>query len=90
MDKSAGHVLVIGAGIIGIACSIRLTQSGYQVTVVDSESPASMTSRGNAAGFGYTEVMPIAGPGVWKKLPGWLLDPLGPLFVKPTVIPELM
>ena len=90
MEQNARHVLVVGAGIIGIACSIRLRQAGYHVTVVDPESPASMTSKGNAAGLGYTEVMPIAGPGVWKKVPKWLLDPLGPLFIKPAVIPELL
>ncbi len=42
-----------------------------------------MASRGNAAGIAWTEIAPLASKGIWRKIPGWLLDPLGPLSVRP-------
>ena len=80
---------VIGAGIVGICCGIALQDRGYQVTLYDSETPGSMTSRGNAGGFGFTDVMPMAAPGVLWKVPGWLFDPCGPLFIRPGHFPSL-
>src|SRR5262249_4378464 len=37
----------------------------------------------NAAGIGVTEVVPLSVPGLALKIPGWLVDPLGPLAVRP-------
>jgi len=84
------HSVVIGAGIIGIACGISLLEKGYKVTIYDPELPGSMTSAGNAGGFGFTEVMPMAGPGITWRVPGWLLDPCGPLFIRPGQLPSLL
>lgn len=87
-------VLVIGAGIVGIACGIHLIERGAEVTLVDPEPPGSLTSSGNAGGLASTEVMPIGAPGVIKRIPGWLLDPLGPLSLRwrhlPSMLPWLM
>jgi len=82
--------LVAGAGIIGIACAIELQKRGFQVTLVDPQPPGSQTSMGNAGGFGFTEVMPIGGPGVLWRLPGWLLDPLGPLSLRWSHLPAML
>jgi D-amino-acid dehydrogenase len=84
------HSVVIGAGVIGIACGISLLEKGHRVTIYDPEPPGSMTSSGNAGGFGFTEVMPMAGPGVSWRVPGWLLDPCGPLFIRPGQLPSLV
>jgi D-amino-acid dehydrogenase len=34
-------------------------------------------------------IVPQAMPGVWKKIPGWLIDPLGPVSVRPSYLPRL-
>ena len=34
-------------------------------------------------------MIPLAEPGVWRRLPGWLLDPLGPLAVRWRYLPSL-
>ena len=34
--------------------------------------------------------MPIALPGMLRKVPGWLLDPLGPLSVRPSYFPRAL
>ncbi|NKB60938.1 MAG: FAD-dependent oxidoreductase [Gammaproteobacteria bacterium] len=87
------HCVVVGAGIVGVTIGIDLLQRGFAVTLIDPNGPVSMTSSGNAGGFGVTEVMPIAGPGVAWKIPGWLLNPRGPLFIRwghlPALIPWL-
>jgi len=82
--------LVAGAGIIGVACGIALQKRGFNVTIVDPEPPGSQTSMGNAGGLGYTEVMPIGGPGVLWRVPGWLLDPLGPLSLRWNHLPAML
>ncbi|WP_428671696.1 NAD(P)/FAD-dependent oxidoreductase [Roseibium sp.] len=78
-----GRVHIIGAGIVGLAIAANLVQRGYQVTVLDREGPAAGASRGNAAGIAWTDVAPLASPGVWKQAIKWLIDPLGPLTVRP-------
>ena len=81
---------VIGAGIVGISCGLSLLDKGFGVTLLDPEPPGSQTSSGNAGGFGFTDVMPLAGPGMLPRVPGWLLDPCGPLFIKPAHLPKLL
>ena len=81
---------IIGAGIVGICAGIALVKRGYCVTILDHNPPGSQTSRGNAGGFGVTEVVPIAGPGVVRKIPGWLFDPYGPLSIRWSHFPKLV
>lgn len=76
-------VLVIGAGIVGISTALALRAQGRQVTVWDRTGIAQEASCGNAGAFAFAEVEPLAAPGVMKKAPKWLLDPLGPLSVPP-------
>ncbi len=84
------HIHVIGAGVVGLATALRLQQQGYTVTLIDRNGPGEMASRGNAAGIAWTDVMPLASKGVWRKIPGWLLDPLGPLSVPPAYALQIL
>lgn len=88
MDEK--NCAIVGAGIIGLCCGISLIEQGCRVTLYDPEPPGSMTSKGNAGGFGFTDVMPMASPGILKRIPGWLLDPCGPLYVHPAHVPKLI
>jgi D-amino-acid dehydrogenase len=81
--------LVVGAGIIGITCGLELLKRGKSVLILDENPPGSMTSAGNAGGLGITEVMPVASPGVTRKVPGWLFDPCGPLAIKWSHLPSM-
>lgn len=93
-DSTQGHVAVIGAGIVGICSAAYLQRAGFRVTLVDAEEPGTMTSFGNAGAISAHSVTPMALPGIWKKVPRWLLDPLGPLAVRigyaPKAAPWLM
>lgn len=76
-------IVVIGAGIIGISIALELVRQGHVVRVLDRKGVAAETSQGNAGAFAFADVMPLAAPGIMRKAPGWLLDPLGPLSIPP-------
>ena len=77
-------VVVIGAGVVGLSAAIALQGRGLAVTVLEREGPAAGASAGNAGAFAFTDILPLASPGILKKAPKWLLDPLGPLSVPPS------
>ncbi|QDY70494.1 NAD(P)/FAD-dependent oxidoreductase [Qingshengfaniella alkalisoli] len=77
------EIVVIGAGVIGVTTALALQSGGHQVCLLDRSGVAAETSRGNAGAFAYTDIEPLATPGIMRKAPKWLLDPLGPLSVPP-------
>ncbi|MBK5569055.1 FAD-binding oxidoreductase [Ensifer sp. SSB1] len=82
-DAVQPDVIVIGAGVVGLSAAIAAQARGLSVTVLDREGPAAGASAGNAGAFAFTDILPLASPGILKKAPKWLLDPLGPLSVPP-------
>ena len=76
-------VVIIGAGIVGLAVAYHLVLDGAAVTLVDPDPEGDKASFGNAGGIAVTEVVPASVPGLAWKVPLWLLDPLGPLAVRP-------
>lgn len=81
--------VVIGAGIIGTAIAHDLQRRGRQVVLLDRDSPGMGASFGNMASIAVTEFMPASRPSVWRQIPGWMLDPEGPLRVRPSYMPRL-
>ena len=87
--EQACDVLVIGAGIVGVAIALRLQQEGHNVLLIDRERVAAQASRGNAGALAFSDILPLASPGILRKAPAWLLDPLGPLAIRPRYLPHL-
>lgn len=87
-------VIIIGAGIIGLAIAHYVQQTGRKVTLVDRKGVAQEASFGNAGAFALADIFPLASPGIMRKAPKWLLDPLGPLSVRPqyalNIVPYLL
>jgi D-amino-acid dehydrogenase len=83
-------VAVVGAGIVGLACAWHLAEAGLSVTVVDRDPAGDKTSYGNAGGIATAEIVPASVPGLIWKVPGWLIDPLGPLAIRPGHAPRLI
>lgn len=81
-DKAADCV-VIGAGIVGCCIALRLQQAGRRVLLLDRSGVAAEASRGNAGACAYSDVLPLASPGIIRQAPRWLFDPLGPLSIPP-------
>jgi glycine/D-amino acid oxidase-like deaminating enzyme len=74
---------VIGAGVIGLVTACRLQQQGQQVLLLDKNGVGAGCSYGNAGHLATEQVFPLADPALLPKLPGFLLDPLGPLAIRP-------
>lgn len=79
----APDVIVIGAGVVGLSSALALQARGLRVTVLDRVGPAAGASAGNAGAFAFTDILPLASPGILRRAPKWLLDPLGPLSIPP-------
>ncbi len=77
------RVAVVGAGIVGLSVAYHLVLDGAAVDIVDRDPAGDKASFGNAGGIAVTEMVPASLPGLAWKVPGWLLDPLGPLAVRP-------
>jgi D-amino-acid dehydrogenase len=88
-EERGADIAIIGAGIVGICAAANLAESGYAVTVYDRTGVCEETSSGNAAAFAFPDPLPLAHKGMLKKLPGWLIDPLGPLSIPPAYLPKL-
>lgn len=83
------HIAVIGAGIVGSASAIWLLSEGHEVTIYDADPKGLPTSSGNAALIALPEIAPLASPGIITAVPGWMLDPLGPLTIRWPDLPAL-
>lgn len=81
-------VTILGAGIVGICTGLSLAEQGVRVRLIDRDAPGQATSFGNAGVISPWSVVPQSMPGLWKKVPGWLLDPLGPVTVRPGYLPR--
>lgn len=72
MSTGQCHVVVAGAGMVGVACAWALHQRGLQVTLIDRREPGSETSHGNAGVLSPTSLLPFNHPGLWRQLPSLL------------------
>lgn len=82
------RALVIGAGVIGLACAYSLRKRDFEVTVVDAQAPGAGASEGNAGWVTPSLSMPVPGPGMVGQSVRWMLRPDSPLYVKPTLDPR--
>ena len=83
MTEKLRDIVVVGAGVIGISTALALQTAGRDVLVLDRQDGRLKTSEMNAGAFAFTDVEPLATPGIMRKAPKWLLDPLGPLSIPP-------
>ena len=81
--SKGGEVAVVGAGIVGLASAVFLQRKGARVTVFDPLPPGGGASFGNAGLLSVESCIPISLPGMLRKVPQWLADPLGPLALDP-------
>ncbi|WP_366653644.1 D-amino acid dehydrogenase [Fodinicurvata sp. EGI_FJ10296] len=78
------HVIVIGAGVVGVTTAWYLADNGHEVTVIDRASgPAMETSFANAGGVCPGFAGPWAAPGMPLKALKWMSQASAPLKIRP-------
>jgi D-amino-acid dehydrogenase len=90
MTLAQHGAIVIGAGVAGLSTALYLQRAGVAVAVIDPLGPAGGASFGNAGLLSPDTAVPIALPGMLRKVPGWLTDPLSPLSVRPSYFPRAL
>jgi len=83
------QLIVVGAGIVGLSCAWAAQRRGWQVTLIDRDFTGDRVSHGNAGGIGVSECLPLSLAGMGVKPLRWLLDPLGPLSIRPAYAARL-
>mgnify|MGYP003632417664 CR=1 FL=1 len=83
------HIAVIGAGIVGVSTAAYLQRDGHVVTIIDPLDAGEACSFGNAGSLSPSACLPVGMPGMWKKVPKWILDPMGPLTIRTAYRPKV-
>jgi len=83
MNTNSKSIAIIGAGIVGVSTAIWAQRMGHRVTLIDREGPGAGASFGNAGLLAAMAVVPVPTPGLLRKLPGMILNPDQPLFLRP-------
>lgn len=82
------HVLVLGAGVVGVTTAWYLQKQGHQVTVVDRQNQSALeTSYANGGQISVSHAEPWANPAAPLKVLKWLLKPDAPLLFRPRLDP---
>ncbi|MGE3956136.1 MAG: NAD(P)/FAD-dependent oxidoreductase [Vicinamibacterales bacterium] len=80
-------VLIIGGGVVGVACARELALRGASVTVLERDRVGYGCSFGNAGWLTPSQATPLANPSMLFKSFRWMLDPESPLYIQPRLDP---
>ncbi|MGO1541126.1 MAG: NAD(P)/FAD-dependent oxidoreductase [Luteimonas sp.] len=86
---STDDVVIVGGGVIGLACALALLEQGRSVRVLDSGRVGGGSSHGNCGTITPSHAAPLAAPGTISKALRWMLAPDAPFYLKPRFDPSL-
>lgn len=91
MPGAKTHIVVIGSGIVGACSALELIHAGHAVTLIDTGEPGGKQSAsyGHGCWISPASVVPMSMPGLWKQIPGYLMNPKGPLVIRWRHVPRL-
>jgi len=84
------HVVVVGAGMVGLATAWFLQAEGVRVTVVERESVAAGSSWGNAGWLAPALTLPLPDPAILGTGVKAAISPSSPVYVPFTTNPQLL
>ncbi len=76
---------IVGAGIMGLSCAYYLLEEGHHVVVYDQSKIGRGTSYLNSGYMTPSHFTTLVNPEVLRSAFNYLLDPSGPLFIKPNL-----
>jgi D-amino-acid dehydrogenase len=85
------HVLIVGAGVIGLCSAYYAAKKGHRVTVIDrNPQQRDGCSFGNAGMIVPSHFVPLAAPGMVALGLKWMWNPESPFYIKPRLSGELI
>lgn len=85
------HIVVIGAGVVGLSTAYHCAKRGHRVTLVDRNlKQRDGCSYGNAGLVVPSHFVPLAAPGMVALGLKWMFSPESPFYVKPRLNLELL
>jgi D-amino-acid dehydrogenase len=89
MSGRSSDVLIVGGGVVGLACAWYLLRAGRSVVVLERERVGAGASHGNCGTITPSHAPPLPEPGVVRRALGWMLRPDAPLYIRPRLDPGL-
>jgi D-amino-acid dehydrogenase len=90
MNEGDADVLILGGGVIGLACAHYLLAEGRSVRLLELGTVGGGASWGNCGTLTPSHAPPLAAPGMVGQALRWMLSPSAPLYIKPRWDPALM
>ncbi|WP_417217811.1 NAD(P)/FAD-dependent oxidoreductase [Arthrobacter sp.] len=84
------HVVIVGAGIVGLSTAWYLQEQGTRVTIVDRTGVSAGSSWGNAGWLTPALTLPLSEPSVLTYGLKAMFNPNSPLYIPPTTDPSLL
>ena len=89
-ENNSGTVVVIGAGIAGLASAYYLVRDGWKVKILEKNRGDNNCSYGNAGMIVPSHFTPLAAPGMVAQGIKWMFNRKSPFYVRPSLNPRLM
>lgn len=84
-------VIVLGAGVVGMATALSLIDDGHRVTVIDAAvSPGLGASHANGAQLCYSYTDALGSPSTLRQLPGLLFARNSAFRLHPSIDPDFL
>jgi D-amino-acid dehydrogenase len=83
MDASRSDVLILGGGVIGLACAYYLLKSGVTVRILEQGTPGCGSSHGNCGTITPSHAAPLTMPGTLGVAMRSILRADAPLYLNP-------
>ncbi|CAM3722605.1 NAD(P)/FAD-dependent oxidoreductase [Sphingobacterium prati] len=89
-ENNRGTVVVIGAGIAGLASAYYLVKDGWEVKILEKNTLDNNCSYGNAGMIVPSHFTPLAAPGIVAQGIKWMFNSKSPFYVRPSLNPRLI
>jgi D-amino-acid dehydrogenase len=89
MTRRNADVVILGGGVVGLACAFYLLKRGRGVVVLEQGTAGCGSSHGNCGTLTPSHATPLAMPGMVGAALRAMLDPAAPLRIAPRIDPSL-